>query len=364
MVIITVFNFRLDVGQPFRTGLQSMSIAAVDVGSGYVKAISGGLSVNSPRVSFPSVVGEMPTRLRGQFGTSELPVIEYNERVWLTGQYALEHLRQHQVADTLDHNWAGSAPWIVLLLRALADMHITEGDVHLVTGVPQFSYRDRWRGIASSILGEHQAVVHGTKMRIRILKGENMVMPQAAAGLYYWLAQDASLREVAETDGLIGGIDVGTYTTGFAVLRGGRPVMDLCSGIDIGMSRVASTMGVRVHNKFGLSLDLKESMRMVENRHKVFLQGQLMDLSDDVRVAVEQVVSGPLMNAIYGLWGGEADRMMIGVYGGGAPDFFPFIQQVFPRAQMVPMDSMGGGRFLPVLGMLTYYAGRNHLLGM
>lgn len=342
-----------------------MSVAAaVDVGSGYVKAISGGLSVDSPRVSFPSVVGEMPAHLRGQFGSSELPVIEYADRVWLTGQYALEHLRQHQVADTLDHNWAGSMPWMVLLFRALADMGITDGGVHLVTGVPQASYRERWRDIAAALLGEHRAVVHGKKMRISIMRGENMIMPQAAAGLYYWMAQDAKLREISDTDGLIGGIDVGTYTTGFAVLRGGRPVMDLCSGIDIGMSRVASTVGTRIHGRFGLALDLKESMRMVENRHKVFLQGQLMDLSSDVRLAVEQVVSGPLMNAIYGLWGGDADRMVIGVYGGGAPDFYPFIKQVFPRAELVLMDTMGGGRFLPVLGMLTYYAARNHLLGM
>lgn len=338
-----------------------MAIAAVDVGSGYVKAISGGLAINSPRVAFPSVVGELPPHLRGQFGASDLPVIEYADRVWLTGQYALEHLRQHQVADTLGHQWAGSTPWMVLLLRALSEMGITEGEVYLVTGVPQASYRDRWRGIAASLLGEHRAVVHGNKMRLTILKGESMVMPQAAAGLYYWMAQDQQLREISETDGLIGGIDVGTYTTGFAVLRGGRPVMDLCSGLDIGMSRVASTVGTRIHGRFGLALDLKESMRMVENRHKVFLQGQWIDLSSDVQTAVEQVVSGPLMNAVYGLWGGDADRMIIGVYGGGAPDFYPFIQQVFPRAQLVPMDTMGGGRFLPVLGMLTYYAGRNGL---
>lgn len=341
-----------------------MSIAAVDVGSGYVKAIAGGLSVNSQRVSFPSIVGEMPSQMRGQFGMSDLPVIEYADRVWLTGHYALETLRQHQVADTLGHDWAGSTPWMVLLLRALADMGITEGDVRLVTGVPQASYRERWRGIASGLLGTHKAVVHGKKMQITILKGENMVMPQAAAGIYYWMAQDPQLREIAEVDGLIGGIDVGTYTTGFAVLRGGRPVMNLCSGIDIGMSRVASAVGARIHTKYGLSLDLKESMRMVENRHKVFIHNQLMDLSEDVRVAVEQVVSGPLMNAVYGLWGGDADRMKIGVYGGGAPDFYPFIQEVFPRSTLVPMDSMGGGRFLPVLGMLTYYAGRNQLLSL
>lgn len=340
-----------------------MPVAAIDVGSGYVKAIANGLSVDSPRVSFPSVVGEFPESLRGQFGAGEIPVIEYDKKVWLTGHYALDQLKEYQVANTLGHEWAGSIPWTVLLLRALFDLGIRSGDVDLVTGIPQSQYAERHRGVALNLMGEHRAVINGEKMVVNIVRNKAMIMPQAAAGVYYWLSQSKELQSIVEANGLIGGIDVGTYTTGFAVLEGGRPSLRLSGGVDIGMSRVASAVGTRLHHKYGVSLDMNESMRIIENRHKVLLKRSLVDLTDEVHLAVRDVVAGPLKSAIYSQWGNTADRMRIGVYGGGAQDFFPFIKQVFNDAELVESNTMGGGRYLPVLGMLTYYAGANGLMG-
>lgn len=336
------------------------AIAAVDVGSGYVKAIANGLALNSPRVSFPSVVGEFPEHLRNKFGANKISTIVYDGKIWLTGEDALVQLRQYQVANTLNRNWAGSVPWMVLLLRALFDLGIHKGNIELVTGIPQAQYNnERWRGIAGRLMGEHSAVVDGKHMHINIIPKKRMIMPLAAAGMYYWLSQDASLRDVVLAGGLIGGIDVGTYTTGLAALKGGKPALQLSGGIDIGMSRVAARVGTRINNTYNVALDFKRSMRLVENRRKVYLEDNFIDISEDVSDAVREIVSVPLKNAISSIWGNEVDFMRIGVYGGGAADFFPIIKQVFKSAELVGLNSMGGGSYLPVLGMLTYYMGAN-----
>ena len=346
-------------------------LVAVDVGSGYVKAVSGdGLSgedflsgmAAARRVSFPSMVGEMPAGMGAAFGCENLPVIEYEGRVWLTGAHALEKIPQQHLADTLAHSWAGSVPWRVLLLRALADLDIFEGEVSLATGLPQSSYSERWRAIVSGLIGEHRAVVNGRKMHVHILRREGMILPQAAAGLYYWYGIDGRILRVVEDGGLVGGIDVGTLTTGFAVLMGGTPAPDLSSGVDVGMSMVARRVGMMFQKKYGVLKDFKGSMRLVENRRKIFVNGEMVDISDMVAEAVEAEVAGSLMNALSFSWGKVASEMEIGVYGGGAQDFFPVIQKVFPHARIVPVEAASGGvRFLPAMGMLYYLVMLNGL---
>jgi hypothetical protein len=86
-----------------------------------------------------------------------------------------------------------------------------------------------------------------------------------------------------------------------------------------------------------------------------------VDLSEDVASAVNDVFSGTLSDVIYSYWGDDANRMKICVYGGGSVDFFSFIQNVFPDAELIHMNAIGGAQYLPVLGMLTYYTKANFL---
>ena len=190
-------------------------------------------------------------------------------------------------------------------------------------------------------------------MNIRIVRNEGMVMPQAAAGLYAWSNRDLEIKKLVLQDTMLGGIDVGTYTTGYAIMQGVRPMLEKSGGSNIGMSRVAATVSSMLHTQYGVSMDTITAMRAVEKRKKIFLGGEIRDISDIVAEAVKQVVH-PLITMLYAKWGQDAAYMKIGVYGGGARDFFPYIRETFPNAQLVEFHDMGGSLFLPVLGMFTY----------
>lgn len=338
----------------------SDQIVAVDIGSGYVKAVAG-VSADSKRISFPSVVGILPSELLGSFGFDDSQIIEYGGRSWITGQWAAENLRPYQLTNTLNHDWAGSDGWKVLLFRALAELGIYEGDVHLAIGLPQSSFRERSRQIMVELLGDHRAVVHGKPMNIRIVRNEGMVMPQAAAGLYAWSNRDLEIKKLVLQETMLAGVDVGTYTTGYAIMQGVRPMLEKSGGSNIGMSQVAATVSSMLHTQYGGSLDTVAAMRAVEKRNKIFLAGEIRDISDIVAEAVKQVVH-PLITMLYAKWGQDAAYMKIGVYGGGARDFFPYIQEIFPNAQLVEYHDIGGSRFLPVLGMFTHLCFKNNWL--
>ena len=334
------------------------SVVSVDVGSGYVKAASH-LENADARASFRSLVAEMPADFHRNFHGEEVKTIEYRGKSWLTGEDAARF--GVRLADTLTDAWAGSEGWLVLLLKALWELGITQGEVHLVTGVPQAVYRDRAVDIRSSLVGKHNATIYGFPVSVTIVPARAMVLPQAAGGLYYWVAAEPSLQEVAEHNGLIAGVDVGTYTTGYAVLEGRSALSSLSGGAEIGMSNVALALSKKIYKKFRVQPDQERAMRYLEERKKVFFNGALHDISDLVQESVSEVVS-PFLLELRSTWGSRAGNMAIGVYGGGSEDFLPMIQETFPHAQRVRAEDVGGARFLPALGMLVFFAGANHLL--
>ncbi len=335
------------------------SVVAVDVGSGYVKAASH-LSDVKKRLAFSSVVGEMPEGFRGSFGTDDVPYIEYLGKTWITGHWAAENIHQHKVEDTLKVSWAGSTGWMVLLIRALADLGIRSGSVSLVTGIPQAAYRTRSGEIIDDLVGEHRAIVDGRPFRVEIERMPAMVLPQAAAGIYYWMRMDPNVRQAMENGVLLGGIDFGTYTTGCAVLENGRPVVDLSFGMDIGMANVADALVLVLHNQYGLGIDQKTAMDFIARRTKVFLDGDMRDISPMIRAIVAEI-SAPLVAMLRSQWGNHSARMMIGVYGGGGADFVSDVHRIFPNSRLVGHEE-GETRFYPVLGMLGYFAARNKVL--
>ncbi len=334
-------------------------VISVDVGSGYVKAASHLVRENS-RVSFPSLVAEAPADLDQQFqGENKAQIIQYRGKRWITGADAIR-LHPTGVFDTLTMDWAGCDGWLVLLFRALYELGVTSGEVHLVTGVPQAVYRSHAAKIGRILAGEHHAVIYGKEFHINVLHDDAMVLPQAAGGLYYWLSTHEDMQELVQAKTLIAGIDVGTYTTGYAVLRGVDPVPALSGGVKIGMSTVASRLSSKISQKFDIPQDREEAMQYLERRRKVFLKGKMHDLSDLIAESVLEIVS-PFLQQLSDQWNTTSEKMFISVYGGGANDFYPAIVRKFPHAVLVDAKESGGSRFLPALGMMVYFASMNNL---
>ncbi len=333
-------------------------VASIDVGSGYVKAVSH-LNNADCRISFPSLVCEARDDLHLQFVGDPVKIIVYKGKQWLTGQDVLNH--GTEPANTLTDEWSGTDGWMVLLMRALHELGIDNGQVHLVTGVPQAVFRDRANDIRQMLVGKHKAVVHGVPVSVEIVEARHMVLPQAASGLYYWIAHNPELKEVMTHGGLIAGVDVGTFTTGYAVLEGSAPVPAISGGASIGMSLVAEKLAQKLYHAYGLYPDAQMAMRHLERRNKVFIKGQLEDISTYVTESVQEVVK-PFLGDLRSVWRGRSGSMAIGVFGGGGSDFYPAIQKEFPHAQEVSIKDAGGSRFLPALGMMVFFANANGLI--
>ena len=314
-------------------------IAAIDVGSGYVKAMSSGS--NDGPVSFPSQVGVIGANTLNQFGMEKMPVIEYAGRTWTTGADAGRVIPDHKQSNTLDFSWSGSEGWMVLMIRAMANMGIFSGSHRVVVGVPQRVYAEKRAEIIEKLTGRHLAVVDGQRFDVNILPGSPMVMPQAAASLYRLVEQNPALF-----GHMVGSIDVGTYTTGFAVMEGANFIPYLSGGVEIGVSGVAKVLGRLIHEKYGTHPASVALMRAVNDK-QMFLNSEVTDLTKMVSDAADEVV-GPLVSQLDGLWDKHAASMVIAIVGGGAPLFEKAIRRAFPYADAPPADK---GRFYPVMGM-------------
>lgn len=315
-------------------------IAAIDIGSGYVKAIS---SNDRDPVSFLSQVGVVPDGTLNQYGMEDIKTVDYLGKTWVTGADAGRILPEHKQANTLDFGWSGSDGWMVLMLRALANMGIVSGSHRLVVGVPQRIYSEKRNEIIAKIVGRHVATIDGHPFDVTIVDGSPTVMPQAAAALYRLLEQDSALY-----GHMLGSVDVGTYTTGFAVMEGSNFIPYLSGGVEIGMSSVAKVLGGLIHEKYGAHPTMVNLMRAVSER-QMYLNGAVVDLSKSVEDAAEEVV-GPLVTQLRGLWEKQAASMIVAVVGGGAPLFKEAIKRAFPYADAPPAEK---GRFYPVMGMFA-----------
>ena len=313
-------------------------IAAIDVGSGYVKAISSG-SKEGP-VSFPSHVGVVGANTLNQYGMEDMPVIEYSGRTWATGADAGRVIPDHKQSNTLDFSWSGSEGWMVLLIRALANMGIMSGSHRVVVGVPQRVYADKRSEIIEKLTGRHLAVVDDQRFDVNILPGSPMVMPQAAASLYRLVEQNPALF-----GNMVGSVDVGTYTTGFAVMEGANVIPYMSGGVEIGVSDVAKVLGRLIHDAYGTHPTSVALMRAVNDK-QMFLNNEMTDLTKMVSDAADEVV-GPLVSELHSMWDKHAASMVIAIVGGGSHLFEKAIRRAFKYADAPPADK---GRFYPVMG--------------
>lgn len=339
-----------------------MTTVAVDIGSGYVKAASS-VSRANRRVIFPSLVGPMDRGARAGFGGDEITgEVQIDGKTWLVGDSA--RLRLRDLADTRSDDWAGSPGWWALLYAALSRLGITRGEVNLVTGVPQRSWTPALRdSLVSRLAGRHRAVVDGQVIDVEIAcREKSMVLPQAFAGVSWLIDNDPSLARLvkAGTSGLVGGIDVGTYTSGYVVLDELQYRPDLSGGIHgAGMGQLAQHLIRLLDREFSYRPDLPKAMQYLLNPSKVFLGGEIQDIRPLVESAAGEIARS-LLGVVSSAWADAAEGMEIVVFGGGAEYLYPGIVQRFPRARLAPSQG-ADAQFIPALGMLAFFAQRNDL---
>lgn len=308
-----------------------MKKIAVDVGSGMTKLREHGVK---PQY-FPSVVGSFTDSQRG-FLVDPMVFESKSSRLVRPGRYVFGNQAEtltppDQRVNTLSADWSGSDAWGVLLLVSIAALYPEGlvGDVEIATGVPQAIYSARRDDVMARMEGLHDFSVGDAQFSVRI---KPHVLPQAAAAV---LAAD----DLGATVGARGVIDVGTFTTGMAVVS--RKTRDdayavqywRCGGIEVGVAKVVGMISDAVSREFGGKQEDFAIHSAIETK-KMFIRGKEVDIQKLVDHAIDTVAS-QVVEAVSRLWPhGGMDLVSIDLVGGGASLVERQIKEAFPQARI------------------------------
>ena len=320
-----------------------MEKIAVDVGSGMTKMRK---DWGKP-LYLPSVVGGFTEAQRG-FLVDPMVFESKSSRLVRPGRYVFGSQAEiltppDQRANTLSLDWCGSDAWGVLLLVSIAALFPDglTGDVEVATGVPQAIYSARRDDMMARMDGLHDFSVGSSQFSVRI---HPRVLPQAAAAV---LAAD----DLGETVGARGVIDVGTFTTGMAVVSRKSRADSYsvqywrCGGIEVGVSKIVGMISDAVTREFGGKQEDSVIHASLETK-KMFIRGKEVDIQKLVDHAVDTVAS-QIVESVSRLWPhGGMDLVSIDLVGGGAPLIENQIKEAFPQARM-----FGGPQWAIVNGL-------------
>lgn len=293
---------------------------AIDVGSGYTNVKTDG----KDDLIFASRVCVAPPRWKQQFGSTEARVCRVGNKEWLIG-HAVRAMGGTP-ENTLSHTWSQSDGWMVLLYSALAELEI-EGDVYLATGLPQAVYEDQRDILRDRLLGPHSFTINNREYHVHIR--DAFIIPQATAALLYQMGMNQHMT------GDVGCIDVGTFTTGLAVidLDSGSLIVQRSNGMAIGVATLLSALETHLANRYALHLDGPRLLLALQHQ-QVKVRGETIDLSGSIyEIAMQE--AKPMLEFIQEMWNGGAD-LDVFLAGGGADYFARAIRSVVPHAQVIP----------------------------
>lgn len=322
----------------------------VDVGSGYTKFANA--ESGSPRYAFPSIVANVTdkSRMRG-LGSSDPSIVEFGSASYVVGEDAHLLGGAQQRLNTLSDEYALTDQWLALFYSALANcVPDSENDVQVCVALPQAIYYSG--SIANNLMDRlnKKNTSFTYKGVVREFSVSAIVAPQAGA-----IALDCALKGLGrEPDVEIGVIDIGTYTTGLAVMLNHRLYHDGCSGITEGVAKIATNLGERLSQKFGVEFHMpKDLLTLHKALHKgsVKILGESKDISLYIHDSSADVAQSIIKEA-HRTWP-RPKTMEIYIAGGGAPFVEPHIRNEFPHAVMVDDP------FWSVLNGLAVYANKS-----
>ncbi len=291
---------------------------AIDIGSGITNVVA-----DEQEFLFPSRVCVAPPRWTQHFGAVNARVCRFADKDWLIGD-AVRAIGG-EPENTLSNDWALSDGWLALLYSSLAELGI-EGDCSLATGLPQALYTDNAENVVNRLSGIHRFSVNGVGYTVNFTSVQ--VVPQATAALLY----QATLNDMMRGD--VGCIDIGTYTTGLAVID-----MDTQSliarrsrGCQLGVATLLAALESHLINQHNLRLDGPRLMAALTSQ-QTRIRGAVLDLSAVIgQIAIRE--AKPMLEFIQSAWDGGAD-LEVYLAGGGADYYAQAVRSVVPHAAVI-----------------------------
>lgn len=317
-----------------------MDYVAVDLGYGYVKAMSSA----GKRVLFPALVGKGYERSITDFFDKTSNDLEnmhvvFKDESYFVGDLAKESRSVSRIfeRERFNHSYTH-----VLLNTAIQLVTNANTDkIYLSTGLPLDFYKSQAKAFQTSLVGSHESLEWkagplANKNR-KVLISQALVFPQGASAVFSALINHEGKFNYPHLMGegtLIGLIDIGFRTTDFVVVEmknGGafKPIAKLSGTVDEGVVNLHRDIRQAFKTKSG-GADLNEFhiSRILKDGFITF-KGKKMNF-DDVTVASKQAIVTNIIDRLNGVWAEESDLFdAIFIAGGGGLLFSPYLQPHF-----------------------------------
>ncbi|MGB9812414.1 MAG: hypothetical protein ACPLVF_02080 [Thermovenabulum sp.] len=305
-------------------------IISVDVGNGYTKAISE----YGRKIIFPSVMAYVGEK-KLDIGKSLNYVLKitYNEKTEIVA--IGEAAKKDAKISYMTFNEERYNEEIGIFLT-LAGIYLTGGndeeEVELGLGLPISIYRTKKNDIIQTY-NNLEAEVEGENMPKKKIKIKNVyVMPQGLSAIY-------SINEQIPTEGKMGIVDIGYYTTDYTLLECKpnelTPLRSYSDSLRVGISDAAEL----VAQKFAEitkqhSLDLSRAQTIYEEG-KVFYKGVEYDLTkhkEEARKKIANIIRGGIASK----WEDELTYVKkLYLVGGGASELYNSMKEIIPQAELI-----------------------------
>lgn len=343
---------------------------AVDLGYGYVKAIS---STTGKRVVFPSLVGKGYdlSVTGGIFGSRKNDLsniyVCYDGENYFVGELAERESRT--VSRIFDQERFRHVYTKILLNVAI--QLVTEGkveEVNVSTGLPLDFFKSQSKEFQQSILGEQPVVewkagnLFGQKIKLNIKNA--LVFPQGASAIFTALINhngNFAYPHLMDAGNLIGLIDIGFRTTDFVVIEIQEdssfvPKVKLSGTIDEGVNNLHQQIKQYFKEKTG-GADLNEfhMSKILKNGYITF-KGEKIHFIDVIQ-SIKKSIATNIADRLKTIWVEEVDLFdKIFLAGGGGSLFYDFIQPHFDNR----LELINESQFANAIGYLRL---GNRMLG-
>jgi plasmid segregation protein ParM len=302
-------------------------IVGLDVGYGYTKALSG-----TAEVMFPSIVGPaIDIKYQNELASADRGLeVDIAGRRQFVGELARlqSSLPVSPLARERDLDIVRT-----LALTAIQQIGADGGEVTLITGLPVSWYQDA-EDLKSVLQGRHVYWVNGERAWVEVT--EVRVIPQPFGTLFRTLLNRRGILTDPKrlTDRRVAIIDVGTYTTDYALSDALRYVEPRSGSTQSAMAEVYKLLQRTIGEQYDLELDLRD-VESALRAGAVTLYGDQVSIEPFIKSAVDEV-AGAIIAQAESLWPNRARTFAaVLLTGGGASFVHDRVSDVFPHAQLV-----------------------------
>lgn len=334
--------------------MNNQEIVSVDVGYGYVKALSS----SGKRCIFPSVVGSGRERGLANFlknknttdyekDLSEIH-IKIDGNHFYVGEMALKNSSDSsRVFERERYNHVYTKILLHVAIQLVTSPDTNE--IILFTGLPLDYYKTQVKQYKEKILEDSPEIewISGNlpqKRKVNITDTE--VFPQGMSAVWATITNHEGKpinTELMNEGNQIAIIDIGFRTTDVCVVEmkeggGFLPLLPYSDTIDQGVVNLFENVKRHYQDKTGGS-DISESkiQRILKNKYITY-KGKRIDLSKEVEES-HQVVANSITDQIFKLWKDEADTFdQIFIVGGGSSVFSEYMQKNFDNRLKTIVD--------------------------